>query len=125
MENKIKITNLNDDIIDTYFKLQQGIHDYFNYKEDWKVIPLEDTREYYWFVDEDSNIVRFADSVDLLLHSDGAYYEDEIYTQRFLTKFVYRADNFTMISVDTHTDGNKFLRIFDNNKEVEAIEEEE
>ncbi len=31
---------------------------------------------------------------------------------------VYRGQDYTMISVDTHVDGNKFLQIFDNKKEV-------
>lgn len=47
-------------------------------------------------------------------------YECQIYTQRFLPKWVYRADELTMICVDTQTDGNKFLMIFDNAKEVES-----
>ena len=49
------------------------------------------------------------------LFDDG--YSDEIYTQQSLKKWVYRADDYTMVCVDTHTDGNQFLRIFDNAKE--------
>lgn len=45
-------------------------------------------------------------------------YSNEIYTQRFLPKWVYRGKDYTMICVDTHTDGNKFLQIFDNSKEI-------
>lgn len=47
----------------------------------------------------------------------GSYYTAEIYTQRFLPKWIYRTDNHTLVCMDTHVDGNKFLGIFDNNKE--------
>jgi hypothetical protein len=104
-------------MFDDYFKLQADIHDFFGYAENWRVIPLEDSRECYWYIPEDENVVRFADNrVELKTNDD--YYEDAIYKQRFLTKYVYRTDTHTLISVDTHTDGNKFLRIFDNNKEI-------
>jgi hypothetical protein len=49
---------------------------------------------------------------------DATLYCDEVYTQRHLPKWVYRGVEFTMICVDTHTDGNKFLAIYDNAKEV-------
>ena len=53
-----------------------------------------------------------------LLNSDGDYYQNEIYTQRFLPKWVYRGKEYTMICVDTRTDGNTFLQVFDNSKEI-------
>lgn len=51
-------------------------------------------------------------------NSDGNYYVDEIYAQRFYEKWVYRGNEFTMIFVDTHMDGNKFFAVFSNDKEV-------
>ena len=62
----------------------------------------------------------FAETPEQLDDADGNYYEDEIYTQRFLPKWVYRGEDYTMVCVDTHTDGNQFLRIFDNLKERKA-----
>jgi len=47
-----------------------------------------------------------------------SFYRNDIYTQRFLSKWVYRGEDYTMICVDTHTDGNKFLQIFNNKKEI-------
>jgi len=107
--------------IDAYFNAQQAIHDYFGYVEDWVVIPLDDARSYFWFVDEEAGFVRFAEAKETLKDETGEYYENEIYTQRFLPKYVYRTDDFTMISVDTHVDGNKFLQIFDNAKECKEF----
>ena len=107
-------------LLDEYFKIQQQIYDYFGYVEDWKVIPIEDAREYYWILNGEGSggTVGFAKNEDNLKLKMGQYYENTIYTQRFLPKWVYRGEDFTMICVDTHVDGNKFLQIFDNSKEV-------
>ena len=114
--------------IDKYFELQEKVHKAFGYTEDWVVIPLEDARDYYWILDAAYNSdgkviggeVRFAETIEELEDWEaGEYYSNEIYTQRFLPKWVYEADGYTMICVDTHTDGNKFLQIFDNEKRVE------
>ena len=107
-------------LLNDYFDVKKRVHEYFGYVEDWVVIPLDDTTEYYWKImgTESSGSVRFAETLEDLDDEDGNYYENEIYTQRFLPKFVYRGDLYTMISVDTRTDGNKFLQIFDNSKEV-------
>ena len=108
-------------LLDDYAALQKQIFDYFGYVEDWRVIPIEDSRAYFWKLQQlpdGSGSVGFADSLRELQEESGNYYQDEIYTQRFLPKWVYRGEDFTMVCVDTQTDGNHFLRIFDNSKEV-------
>ena len=114
-----------DKTIDEYFKLEKEIHDYFGYQEDWVVIPLDDSREYDWILHEEndgSGYVRFSEEKEKLLNVEaGEYYEDQIYTQRFLPKWVYRTRDHTLICVDTRVDGNKFIRIFDNKKEIDEI----
>jgi len=107
-------------IINQYFAIQKQIYDHFGYIEDWVVIPLDDAREYFWYLtgEGSGDEVKFAKEEKNLTNgtrNDG--YSNEIYTQRFLPKFVYRSDDFTMVCVDTHIDGNKFLQIFDNTKE--------
>ena len=106
-------------ILDEYKSLQEEIFKYFGYVEDWRVIPINDTRECYWKIvgTEQSSCVRFADDIETLEDDHGNYYENTIYTQRFLPKWVYRGEEYTMICVDTRTDGNKFLQIFSNDKE--------
>lgn len=105
-----------------YFALQKEVFDYFGYVEDWKSIPLDDATDQFWQLNENSDgsgSVRFSEEVEKLQDKEaGDYYENEIYTQRFLPKWVYRGKDYTMISVDTHCDGNKFLQIFDNKKEI-------
>jgi hypothetical protein len=116
--NNIRITTM--ELLTNYLALQKELFDYFGYVEDWRVIPIEDSRDEYWHLtdSETTGAVRFHEDKDTLLHSDGNYYENEIYTQRHLHKWVYRGKDYTMICVDTHTDGNQFLQIFSNDKEV-------
>ena len=111
-------------LLKDYYALEKQIHDYFGYVEDWVTIPLDDSTDMHWRIiggEGHGGVVQFAESVDELPndeHSGGEYYENEIYTQRFLPKWVYRANDYTMICVDTHTDGNRYLQIFDNSKEI-------
>lgn len=105
-------------LMEDYNKAEQAIFDHVGYVEDWAVIPLADSTMYFWQVDENENEwCKYAKSLEDF-HSDGNYYEDEIYTQRHLQKYVLRGEFYTMVSVDTHTDGNKLLMIFENSKEV-------
>lgn len=103
-------------ILDEYFKLQQEIYDYFRFEEDWVVLPLDDRREYDWEIINDEEIL--YGKKDDIINNTGNYYSDEIYKQRFYDKWVYRGEEYTMIMVDTHTDGNRFLAIYDNLKEI-------
>jgi len=109
-------------LLKEYFEIQQKIYDYFGYVEDWVVIPIEDKTEYYWCVqgtDKSGDVVYAKDVKDF---ATGDYYSNELYQQRFLPRCVYRGEDYTMICVDTHTDGNKFLQIFDNKKEIDNLE---
>jgi hypothetical protein len=109
-------------LLKDYLQKQQELFDYFGYVENWKAIPVDNATMYVWqlITEEDgSGEVRFANSVEQLLdEAAGDYYSNEIYTQRHLEKWVYRGADYTLIVVDTHTDGNKFLQIFDNSKET-------
>jgi len=104
-------------IVDQYFEIEQKLRDHFEYVEDWRAFPWDDSREYYWSYFKEEGVVRFSESLKAL-GSNGDYYEDEIFTYRHLEKWVYKANGFTMMIVDTHTDGNKFLRIFDDTKQI-------
>lgn len=106
-------------LLNDYFKLQQEIYNYFGYKENWRVIPLDDCTEYYWYLtgEGEGDNICFASSEQELQDEDDEYYEEEIYPQRYLEKWVYRGLDYTMVVVDTQTDGNKLLSIFDNKKE--------
>lgn len=107
--------------IEKYFDIQKSIHEAFGYQEDWKVIPMDDQTNVYWMLadDEESGSVgwSYEPFTQELIEAGTNFYSGQIYTQRFLTKFVYRTETHVMISVDTQCDGNKFLMIFDASKE--------
>ncbi len=84
--------------------------------EDWVICPIDDCTDKYWSVDSDK--VKYAVSLGEYQNEEGLYYEDDIYQQRFYNKHVYRGEKLTMIFCDPHTDGMKWFRIFDNNKEI-------
>ncbi len=109
-------------LLDEYFEIQKRIYAHFGYVEDWVKIPLDDATAYFWRCD--GVTVDFAETEAELNSQDGEYYANEVYTQRFLPKWVYEAEagDYTMICVDTQTDGNKFLQIFDNAKRRENVE---
>lgn len=106
------------ELLDKYADIKRQICEYFGYTEDYVVIPIEDRREYFWNITGEGygDVVKYHENRDVLFTDNR--YEDSIYTQRFLKKWVYRGNEFTMICVDTHVDGNKLLAIFDNSKEV-------
>lgn len=112
--------------LEDYFALQKKIYKYFGYIENWRVIPLDDSTDYYWRLDGEGSggevVFAEGDTAEAALakmdSDNGDYYSNSIYTQRFLKKWVYRGEEYTMICVDTHTDGNVFLSVFDNNKEI-------
>ena len=65
------------DQLDKYFEQQQEIYDYFGYVEDWVVIPIGDSREYFWRIvggEEHGGEVHFANSVEELTRDDDGHY---------------------------------------------------
>jgi len=108
-------------LLGEYFKLQNEIYEYFGYQEDWVVIPMESKLNYFWYIDptEKDHVIYWESKKDVV--ELGQWYQDGIYTQRFLPKWVYRGPEFTMICTNPGVDGNKFLSVFDNTKEHKSI----
>lgn len=103
-------------LLDQEQAIRKQIFEYFGYVEDWRILPFDDAREMFWRCTKDE--VYFGESEEDVRDLSGDCYCNEIYTQRHLPKWVYRAEEYTMIVVDTHTDGNQLLQIFDNKLEV-------
>jgi hypothetical protein len=111
MAKHISLTPLSG-LLDEHQSAREKIFEYFGYVEDWCVYPIEDARCYIWYTDGDRVVFGDEDA------EPGDHYSNTVYRQRFLPKWVYEGDEFTMILVDTHVDGNKFLQIFDNSKRL-------
>jgi len=109
-------------LLKDYFELQKQIFNYFGYVEDWVAIPLNDLTDVYWHLTGEDSGKQVFYSPDKSFNED-CLYSNYIYTQCFLPKWVYRGKDYTMICGDTRCDGNKFLQIFDNKKEIKEMPE--
>jgi hypothetical protein len=121
-----------DNLVDRFFEARAAIFAHVGYDENWRVLPIDDSRDDFWAVDENEHAwVKFSPKrealVSWLVGPDGEFrdysdvlYENRIYTQRHLSKWVYRGAELTLVVVDTQTDGNKLLRIFRNANEVKV-----
>lgn len=104
-------------LLDDYSKTQESIYNYFGFKEGCKVYPIEDNRKYFWTIDS-INVTSY-DSIEAYKTGDGMQtYSDKILYLSGYPKAVYEGKEYTLIMIDTHTDGNKFLAIFDNSKQI-------
>lgn len=103
-------------LIETYNQALQAIYDHVGFVEDWVVYPINDSTPYWWKLGSES--VSFAEHKEDVENNTDDTYDDEIYTQRFYQKHVYEGKDYTMVFVDTHTDGMKWFRIFDNSKRI-------
>ena len=100
--------------INQYYNLQEEIFNHCGYQEDWKIYPLVDEREYLWYVSKDEKELKLAKKLEDFVTGD--YYSDEILKDRFLPKSIYQGEKYTMILIDTHTDGNRYLSLLSNEK---------
>jgi len=101
------MTNLNDAV--------KKLYEHVGFKEDWVLCPIDDCTDKYW--DEDGESVKYADSKEQF-NSDGDYYQDDIYKQRFYDKWVYEGKELTMIFCNPNVDGVQWFRVFDNEKRM-------
>jgi hypothetical protein len=108
--------------LDAYFAAKDRVHEGFDYVPDWVEIPLDDARKYYWMlVGGEGRGATCAYSKEPFteesIKAGTEFWSGSVYTQRFLKKWVYRTETHVMVAVDTHTDGNKFLMVFDAARE--------
>jgi len=120
------------DLIEKYKSALQEIYDHIGFEEDWSVFPVDDSTECYWiFGDALEKLLEkkggdwfFGDLVfspskeDLLNSNESNIYSNEILHHRFYKKSIFVGEKYTGILVDTHSDGNKFLQIFENDKQI-------
>lgn len=111
-------------LLEQYFSLQKEIYSYFGYVEDWNIIPLDDATDMYWILVEEPDgsgkVLFYTDPITQEVLDSGLFYSNRIYTQRFLPKWVYPGVDYTLVCVDTQTDGNKFLTVFSNDKKIDS-----
>ena len=102
-------------LIKNFVTAKQELLEHVGLVIDWVQYPIDICIDQYWCISEDS--VRFHET-EKALKSDGDYYEDNIFKQRFYQKNVYRGELYTLIFCDPQVDGVKWWRIFNNKKEM-------
>lgn len=117
------IVKLPDDpmkVVDLLFAVREAVYHHVGYEEGCRVLPLDDCRDYWWrVVGGEVDYAERRGDVD-----GGEGYGAALYVQRrpankrHLEQAVFRGARFTLVTVDTRVDGNKFAMIFDNSKEV-------
>ena len=99
------------ELIEQYHEAEEELHERFGFLKRWRAFPIDNLTELYWFDDGDrvyySDVVFTEESI-----KDG----HQLYTATLNDK--HQKDGFTMILGDTESDGNIFLMIFDDLKEL-------
>lgn len=109
------------ELLNQYNAAEKKIHEAFGYSAEWKIYPICDDTEYWWFILKRQ--VFFAKTKELAIKArsfeDGEITESfEYYANEIIREGVWRNETHTMVRVDTHTDGNWVMQVFDNTKEV-------
>lgn len=115
-------------LLDQYFDIQEKIYNNFGYKEYWREIPLADFTEYYWAFSktEYGDEIKYASEVGNVFNGTGIDgFSCSVYMHPRLSKWIYTSNEHTMMCIDTHSDNNKYLAIFDNSKVVSEDSEGE
>ena len=94
-----------------FFKAQEALFEHVGFIPDWVEYAIDNCLDKIWSCDGDT--VKYAYTVEKF-NSDGDYYENEVYTQRFYKKWIYEGEEVTMIFCNPGTDGVQWFRIFNN-----------
>jgi hypothetical protein len=114
-----------NDVVDELFDRRQAILDHVKYRERWRDFPFDDGREYYWaviggsikFSPDRAVVERQLADEETADDDEKNLYESEI-SDHDGESGIYRGDVLTLVVADTNTDGNVFLQIFCNDREV-------
>jgi len=115
---------MKSDTLNGFFNLRREIKDYFGYKDDWEMLPIDDERDMNWMLVEGKTpFVIYSEKpiTPETMFEDGCCFGPVC---GFLTthRTAYRCEDLVAIPVDTQNDGNKFLMIFTTSKEVPVSE---
>lgn len=58
-----------DDVVDQFFSARGVIFEHVGYVEDWRVLPINDSRNQFWAIDKDEQRwIRFSPSHQALMY---------------------------------------------------------
>lgn len=106
-------------LLKEYEEKRKELLNYFGYENDWEKSKIEDETDSYWHLIEDG--VRWSPSKTALEEDDGFNYYESIFSSMIVP--IYHGKDYIMFS--THDNGETYLMIFDNTKQIEYKEDEE
>lgn len=103
-----------------YVDAEKRLHELFGYVQQWRAFPIEDCTDSYWmdFSERGYGKIAWADRPwdEPMIKAGKEHYSGIVYTQRHLSKWIYRTPTHTMALIDTQCDMNIILMVFDNAK---------
>lgn len=125
------------DIIDKYYEAIQGMKDHISLPPNWKVVTWDLCEEYYWYLNEDKDMVIFYNSIEDY-HNDSEdenYYRIEIITSdMWLNKRtlpenytgIFKGIDYTGFLVDDPESIDEMIvAVFANKKNIEVLEDKD
>ncbi len=108
------------DYTDVWWSIPDESHDKVSSEmPDGQIIQFEYEQNLYFTNNREHHIKLIENKWNWEKANIGDFcYHYEIYHQRFLDSAIFKGEDYTMMLVDTHTDGNKYLVILDNKKEL-------
>lgn len=103
-------------VMQAYTAAREALFAHVGFTPDWVEYAIDDCTSMFWGTD--GQTVIYAETLERF-QSDGEFYRNEIYTQRFYDKHIYEGAEFTLVFCDPHTDGCKWFRIFANQNRQE------
>lgn len=103
-------------IIERFDNAKQVLYDHIGFIENYLIYPIVNRTETFWQLSPTESSVKFAK--EKFISSDGKYYFNLIFTNRYYNKSIYHGKELTMIFVDLTIDNIKYFAFFSNDKEI-------
>lgn len=107
-------------LLNRYQEIEQQIYNYFGYKEDWSKFCIDDCTEYFWYFGKCEDVF-YCNARNKEEAKKIILIGIESYSCRIINNHIYKKNDLTLMLLNTECDGNIFLSIFDNSKEIKNI----
>lgn len=107
------------ELLSRYNELESQILNYFGYQQEWTMLPLDDMTMMYWMLADDKVVWS-----DKLLTAETVEKGMEIYDAvayiafNMTERWIWTKDDYTLLRVNTRSDNNHLLMVFDNSRQV-------
>lgn len=102
-----------NELIEQHFSSEQEILERFGHERNWHVAPLDDARDSWWLIIDGSLCWWNEEPEDI---------EDAEYDGEIVNNYIHRVEGYCLVHIDTSCDGNEFLMILDEEKELKPNE---